>query len=127
MRRIIRGVMTRVLTRRRGPTERLFGHRYTDLGNYISSKYGINRDDVTAILFDIFRYIEMEVLAGERGLFHVPRFGTFTRRDIGHGQEGDVVTSTVMRFTRSGIHRPQSDGHNGTFIDWDDEEWVDEG
>lgn len=93
----------------------LFGSRYTDLGHYLSSKYGIYRNDVTAICEDIFKYIEMEVLAGS-GRFTVPRFGRFERREMQAGNE----RVTVMRFTRSAVRR------GGTYIDWDDPEWVSE-
>lgn len=98
-----------------------FGNRYTDLGHYLASKYGIHRDNVTGILSDIFRYIEMETLQGERGIFTVPRFGRFERRDVNHGEyNGGTHTSTVMRFTRSAVRR------GGTYIDWEDPEWVEE-
>lgn len=97
---------------------RVYGRTYSELARYIIDKYGIRKPYVHAILHDIFRFIEMEVMAGERGIFTVPRFGRFERSKVKGGfleEEHDAI-----RFNRAAIRR------GGTYIDFEDEEWVDE-
>lgn len=101
---------------------REYGPKWKDLTEYLTRKYGIDGRDVNAMLFDIFRYIEVEVLRGG-GVFRIPRFGRFERREIQHGdplEPGEVVSSIVMRFTRKDIKR------GGSYIDWEDDEWEEE-
>ncbi len=119
MRRLVQRISARLRTYNPSPaTSRAFGHRYTDLADYISSKWGINRQDVGFILSDIFRFIEIEVLRGS-GSFSVKSFGRFDRREM-QGGSGPDDRVTVMRFTRSSVHR------GGSYIDWEDEEWDDD-
>lgn len=109
-------VSTRRLPHR---THRTYGGTYTELVRYLADKYGVRMPSVRAMLDDAFRYVEMEALGGERGIFTVPRFGRFERREIQHGEySGGSHSSTVLRFTRAAVRR------GGTYIDFDDEEWV---
>lgn len=97
---------------------KVYGHRYTDLGSFIMQKYALTENDARALLADVFRYIEMEVLAGCGG-FTVPRFGRFERRAVAHGMpDGSTVTDVVMRFSRKDVKR------GGSYIDFEDPEWV---
>lgn len=106
---------------RPGRFDRTYGSNYTELVRYLRDKYGIREKFITSILFDVFRYIEMEVLAGA-GAFTVPRFGRFLAREVTHGcgEKGVSESNIVMRFTRKNL-KP---GHS--FIDFEDEEWLDD-
>jgi len=95
----------------------VYGGRFTDAVKYLSDKYGIRFKHMTAIAHDLFRYIEMEAMLGERGIFTIPRFGRVERREMQGGVHGK---STVLRFTRSAVRR------GGTYVDFHDEEWVDD-
>lgn len=121
MRRLTHVIQTRVRRRINAAFKTSYGHRYQDLTRYITDKYGLHPEDARSIVFDIFRYIEVEVLRGSLGRFTIPRFGRFERRAIQHGeQQGGTYSSIVMRFTRAAIRR------GGTYIDFDDEEWEDD-
>jgi hypothetical protein len=80
---------------------------------YLVAKYGLYPADATSILFDVFRYIEAEVMRGE-GKFTIPRFGRFERRNI-HSVAG---VTPVLRFTSKDV----SAGRH--LRDFEDEEWV---
>ena len=105
MRRIVEYLHARVRpTRYSNQKDVLYGERWKDLRMYLSRKYGIDGRDVTAILFDVFRYIEFEVLLGS-GRFRVPLFGAFERREVARGeQDGGSTSDVVMRFTPSEEH-----------------------
>jgi len=110
----------RVRPSRGAVKDRPYGASWHEMARYLSTKWGVDINDTRAMMRDIFRYIEMEVLAGE-GAFTVPRFGRFERREVihGEGEEDVVTTTTVMRFTRRNVKPGNS------FIDWEDEEWED--
>lgn len=111
-------VLTKVSSKRiNARFSTVYGEKFSDMTRYITDKYGIYPGHVRAIVNDIFRYIEMETLGGQRGIFTIPRFGRFERRDIQGGIHGK---STVLRFTRAAVRR------GGTYIDFEDEEWLDE-
>lgn len=99
--------------------DKVYGDSYGQLACYLRDKYGIDKPDAHRIIHDVFRFIEMAVLAGETGGFTVPRFGRFERREVRHsgGPDGSVESSVVLRFTRAHVKQ--------TYIDFDDPEWVD--
>jgi hypothetical protein len=120
-------VTTQVSHQRRAGTRgtrfnQVYGPTYSELAKYLVDKYGIRKPYIHALLYDVFRYIEMEVLSGAKGAFTVPRFGRFLRREVTHGdgEGGRATTDVVMRFTRANVKR------GGSYIDFEDEEWVDE-
>lgn len=119
MRRLL-GIIRTQVTRARFKPDKVYGGTYTEMARYLVDKYGIQRAYVHSMLYDIFRYIEMETMSGPRGIFTVPRFGRFERREIQHGEGTESTSSIVMRFTRSAVRR------GGTYVDFEDEEWVDE-
>lgn len=116
MRRLTHVVQTRVRRRINAAFQSRYGHHYKDLTRYITDKYGLHPADARAIVVDIFRYIEVEVLRGPLGRFTVPRFGRFERREV----QGNKDRHIVMRFTRASVKRA------GSYIDFEDEEWEDD-
>lgn len=100
--------------------DKVYPDTYGGLACYLRDKYGIDKPDAHRILHDVFRFIEVATLAGASGSFTVPRFGRFERREVRHsgGSDGSSVTSTLLRFTRAHVRQ--------TYIDFEDEEWVDE-
>lgn len=93
---------------------RTYGGSFGDLVAYLTAKYGIQHPYTRAIIHDVFRYVEMEALAGG-GSITIPRFGRFERRQVDTGTAG---LRTVLKLERKDARQ--------TYIDFEDEEWVDE-
>jgi hypothetical protein len=95
----------------------LYGTGINDLVRYLSEKYGIRPKSARDIVNDVFRYIQVEVLSGEEGVFTVPRFGKFFRALMRHGlSDGSVQESIVLRFRSA---------EKSSWFGRDDPEWVD--
>lgn len=97
-----------------GRFDKRYGGSINDMVAYLTAKYGILPMYTRAIVHDIFRYVEMEALAG-RGSITIPRFGRFERRQVDTGAAG---LRTVLKLERKDAKQ--------TYIDFEDEEWVDE-
>lgn len=97
-----------------GRFDKRYGGSVNDMVSYLTAKYGILPMYTRAIVHDIFRYVEMEALAGS-GSITIPRFGRFERRQFNAGPAG---FRTALKLERREVKQ--------TYIDFEDEEWVDE-
>jgi len=61
-----------------------YGPLWRDLYRFLSVKYRINDDSMRAIVTDVFRYIDAEVMRNGE-FFSIPGFGTFRRMEAGNG------------------------------------------
>ena len=112
MRRLTHVVQLERSGQRRKPQfNGVYGATWTDLQRYLRDKYGLRERDVGAIVRDVFRYIEYEVLIGE-GVFRIPKFGTFARRL-------STSKTSIIRFYRRNITAMRTG-----FIHEADEEWI---
>ncbi len=87
MRQLVTITPARLANRTMPHRKGIYGPTWWEMARFLATKYRLDREDMLAIMRDVFRYIDAEVMRnGER--FNVPGFGTFVRVDGGESRWG---------------------------------------
>lgn len=84
MRRLVAITPARVANRSMPHAQGTYGPLWRDLYRFLAVKYRINDDSMRAIITDVFKYIDAEVMRNGE-YFSIPGFGTFRRMEAGNG------------------------------------------
>lgn len=102
MRQLVVITPARVANRSMPHSKTLYGPLWGDMCRFLAVKYRLDLADVRALVGDVFRYIDAEVMRNNEYM-SIPGFGTFRRREQNHagGFGPDVPVAEWMKLDRS--------------------------